>query len=299
MKIDAANQQITDYILNELENTDTTKKGWSCPWHNLTSTACPSNAITGNDYNGINILNLSLVAMARGYSSNLWAGFKQWKTKGACVKKGEKGTPVIFAKPVPSKEDENKFFFIYKVSYVWNASQVEGFTAPQSASLTLEDKVKTLANVEAFVSNTKAHIRHGEGGAYYVPSYDLINMPERKTFRNDNGHDATHGYYATLLHELTHWTGHKSRLDRLQKGVVKGSASYAFEELIAELGAAFLCQKLGITNEPRHDHVNYLASWIKALKNDKSFLIKAAAKADKAVKFMTELQGEAEKTEAA
>lgn len=275
MKIDVY-QEVTNQIIEQME---TLGNDWMMPFTHRSG--MPQNATTKAYYQGINVL---LLGMFSAFSSNEWASYKQWQSKGAQVIKGSKGTRIIFFKMLESKKKKGDFFPMIRYSTVFNAEQVEGYTPKAEAPEV--DLTTRLAAVDAYVSNTLADIREGDR-AFYRPSTDSIDMPARSQFlANDTG-TATEHYYAVLLHELTHWTGAKTRLDRLDDRSREG---YAFEELIAELGSAFNCRKLGIDCEVREDHAQYLASWLKALKGDKKFIFKASTRAQKAVEFLDGLQ---------
>ncbi|WP_052692097.1 zincin-like metallopeptidase domain-containing protein [Teredinibacter purpureus] len=151
--------------------------------------------------------------------------------------------------------------------------------------------MERIAEIEKFITQSGAVIKEDQNRASFVPSHDEINMPP-KTLFFDNGQSATENYYAVLLHELTHWTGGKSRLDREQVGHSTDEKKYAFEELIAELGSAFLCSHFRIKQHGRDDHATYIKSWLQALKNDKKFIFKAASQAQKAVDFLHGLASE-------
>ena len=171
-----------------------------------------------------------------------------------------------------------------KAYFVFNADQVDGIEKAEPT----QDEIRTnmvdvLAEVDSFMLRTKADIRTGMAQAFYNPNGDYINMPERDLFTGSETSSPTETYYSTLCHELTHWTGHAKRLDRL--GTCK-KGEYAFEELVAELGAAFLCADLGIASLPRPDHAAYIASWLKALKNDSKFIFQAASQAQKALDYV-------------
>jgi antirestriction protein ArdC len=169
---------------------------------------------------------------------------------------------------------------------VFNVEQVDGWQPPRPAA---KDPIKVLVEAERFIMAISADIRIGGDRAYYRPRTDHIQMPDRDRFTGTETIDATESYYATLLHELTHWTGHASRLDRDLSGRF-GQEGYAMEELVAELGAAFLCSDLGITNRPRPDHATYIAHWLAVLKKDTRAIFTAASKANEARRFLTGLQ---------
>jgi antirestriction protein ArdC len=226
------------------------------------------------------------------YNSPYWGTYKQWQEKGAQVRKGEKGTMVIFWKPYKvdpktTTSDSGEVVtddgrrLLLRYSTVFNADQVDNWTPPTVPVLSEEERV---ASADEFFKNTGSVVKHGGGRAFFRPSADEIHMPAFKSF-----HDAV-SYYATLGHEHVHWTGHKSRLDRILNTGRFGDEAYAMEELIAELGAAYLCATLGLANEPRPDHAQYLTSWLKVLKEDKRAVFHAASKAQAAVEFLNTLQ---------
>ena len=169
---------------------------------------------------------------------------------------------------------------------VFNAGQVDGYEV-EGIELTEAERIE---GADQWVANTGADIRHNNiGGAFYKPTADWIQVPELESFKASEHSTQVENYYSTLLHELTHWTGHPSRCKR-DLGNRFGSHDYAFEELVAEMGAAFQCALLSITNEPRADHAQYLNSWIKCLKNEPKAIFKAASLAEKAVQYIESLQ---------
>ena len=269
------------------------------PWIRGAAAGAPVNVASRKAYRGINTLMLWGAGMQ--YTSSTWGTFKQWKDKGASVRKGEKGTPVVFFKKLDvtkenaQGEQEQRQLALIRHSFVFNADQVDGYEAPEAPE-PRQDLTERLANVDRFCTNTGARIEHGGAAAFYRPSTDHIQMPPRELFTGTDTSTATESYYSTLLHELTHWTGNRHRLDRLE---LKSRKGYAFEELVAELGAAMLCQSLEITPEPRPDHAAYLASWLEALKNDDRAIFKAAAEAQKACDYLEALQAAHTNQEAA
>lgn len=287
-------QEVTDKIIAQMESL---QGGWIKPFTASAGGGMPQNASTKAYYQGINIL---MLGMFNTYSSNEWASYKQWQGKGAQVRKGEKGTPIVFFKMLEKKKKgangQAEFFPLIRYSSVFNAEQVDGYEPAKPADDEQLDLTERLALVDSYIAATQATIVGGNRGACYVPSMDHIEMPERSAFLDTECGTATEHFYSVELHELTHWTGHKDRLNRLDD---RSKHGYAFEELIAELGASFQCVRLGINSEPREDHARYLASWIKALKSDKKFIFQAAAKAQKAVEFMDALQPAVDVQEAA
>jgi len=280
-------QIITDTILETLENCGPCERPWVGP-----SLTMPINAVSGREYRGTNVVMLWVAAREAGYLESAWATFKQWSEKGATVRKGEKGTPVIWFQMLERKDaddagvDEGSSRIpCARLSWVFNVGQVDGYqTGPVR---TPEDnQVSPIAQADALIAASRAKITHQGAQAFYRPSTDEIVMPPRHLFTGTSTSSATEAYYGVALHELTHWTA-----PRLQREFGKrfGDAAYAAEELVAELGAAFLCAKLGIEAEPRADHAKYLASWIKILKGDSRAFITAASKASQASDYLLTL----------
>jgi antirestriction protein ArdC len=262
--------QIVSLMQSEGEN-------WSKPW---IAKGVPSNVVSGKAYRGFNNIWLSFNAYQNSYTSNSWATFKQWKEKGATVKKGEKAVNIFFFSTLEKEKDngEKERFGFWKYYNVFNASQVEGYQEPT----TPKNDHLGLASVDCFIANTGADITHGGDRACFVPKTDQIFMPELNDF------NSVEEYYSTILHELTHWTGHKSRLNRFELGHDK--EEYAREELVAECGAAFLCVLLGVNKAPTPSHAQYLNNWIAAIKNDYRALFTAISQAQKAVDYLDSLQ---------
>jgi antirestriction protein ArdC len=277
-------ESVTRHIATAIESGAGT---FIMPWHRWgENLAMPLNAASGRAYRGINTLLLWAAAEAGGYSSGRWATYRQWAAAGAQVRKGEKASPVLFCKtasnndsPEEEGEDNRRLGprFIARVYSLFNADQVEGAEAPQPKStLTPSERV---AAAEDFVCATGANIRHGGDRACYVSNIDQIWMPRFEQFR-----DAA-SYYSVLAHECVHWTGAKHRLDRDLAGRFGGDA-YAMEELVAELGSAFVAAHLGLTVEPRADHAAYIASWLRVLRGDARAILTASAKAQQAVDYL-------------
>ena len=262
---------------------------FTMPWHRSgCDLAAPFNVSSGRSYRGLNILTLWMSAQASGYASGQWATYRQWAAMDAQVRKGEKGTPIFFwERRQPAAADDggadtdNRPAFVAKSFTVFNAAQVTGFRAEAPNPLLESER---LERAEAFVAATGARIAEGGDCACYVPLRDTIEMPNFSQFRSSES------YYAVLAHELTHWTGAKHRLDR-QLSTRFGSEAYAMEELIAELGAAFTCVRLGIATEARRDHAPYVASWLKALRRDHRAIFTAASKAQEASDYLARITG--------
>ncbi|TLS77203.1 ArdC family protein [Photobacterium damselae] len=274
-------QIVTDRIIAALENG---VKPWACPWDKTQQCdMLPVNFKTKAQYSGVNILLLWSETVEKGYSSPYWLTYKQAAELGGNVIKGQKGTTIIYYK-LWEKENEDgteEKIPMLKSFSVFNLDQIENIEKP--AVTVNEERTKhsdfaVMANVEETIQKTGAIINHLGVRAFYSPSQDSITMPQQDRFQSSSD------YYATLLHELTHWTAHKSRLDRNLKGKF-GSKDYAFEELVAELGAAFCCADLGVFGDIQHE--SYIASWLTALQNDKKYIFKAASLASKAHQFLT------------
>jgi len=270
-------QSVTDRIISELEKGATP---WVKPWK-ADSTA-DKNVLSNKPYQGINRLLLGLSAMAGGFDNPVWGSFKQWQELGGTVRKGEKGTQIVFFKPVANKLNkvtgETETYSVLKAYWVFNVNQVEGVSM---AAPTVTDKpFNSIEAAEDRIAKTGAIISHGGDAAFYMPSADRIQMPHKSAFDNEAS------YYATLFHELTHWTGCEKRLDR-KFGKRFGDPAYAFEELVAEMGAAFLCQDYRIQGELRHS--GYIQHWLKACRDDSKAIFKAAALAQKAADHINSL----------
>ena len=284
--------QVTDTIISAIEAG---AGQWDMPWHRhgVTHTR-PMNALTGKRYRGVNVLALWAAAEARGFTTGLWGTYRQWQEKGAQVRKGEKSSLVVFFKELAvdetnteTGETERGRRLIAKASYVFNANQVDGFVASEPAAPA--NPAEVLTQIEAYVAATNARVAFGGEGAFYRPLTDTIHMPDRSRFVGSATSSATECLYSTLLHELTHWTGIKTRCDR-EFGKRFGDDAYAMEDLVAELGAAFLCADLGIANTPRPDHAAYISHWLTVLKADKKAIFTAASKAAQAVDYLDGLQ---------
>jgi len=225
-------------------------------------------------------------SMRREYKTNFYATFRQWQSLDAHVKKGEKGTPVVFYKPlVLAEDDEEKTIPLLRYSTLFNADQQEGWEAPQPE---IKTPAQIVEAVHAYFQAVGADVRHGGSRAYYRPSEDYIQMPPMASFAGTATSTATEAYYSTLGHEHVHWTGSEKRLSRIHQGHNADFERYSFEELVAEIGAAFLCAKLGVNDEPSPDHIQYIAHWRKAFEEDVKMIFKASAKAQQAVDYLDE-----------
>lgn len=270
-------QTVTNSIIEALERG---VKPWVCPWkRNGAVSGIPSNFSTGKAYTGMNIMLLWCSAAKHGFQDPRWLTYNQATEQGAQVRKGETGTTGIFYKTLEKENDAGELERIpmLKTFTVFNIEQTDGLNLDDEISPQPVTRFDPLPDVEVLFQRTGANINERGQRAYYQPSTDEIWLPERHLFT-----DAAN-FYATGLHELVHWTGAASRLDR-EKGGKFGSASYAFEELIAELGCAFLMADLGVSGEVQHE--NYIASWLKSLQNDKRYIFQAASAASKAHRFL-------------
>ncbi|MBL8688019.1 MAG: DUF1738 domain-containing protein [Rhodospirillaceae bacterium] len=280
-------QGITQSIVKAIEANP--GKG-EMPWHrDHGNNGLPSNPTTGRHYSGINVLTLWVQASERRYRTSHWATYRQWQDIGAQVQKGEKGTTVVFYKKLGGAQEEleaeinsKRPRYVMRASKVFNADQVEGYVPPEPKAKSL---VEIIASAEQLISSTGADIQHSGDRAFYHRKEDRIWMPEKERFVGTQTSDPTESYYAVLLHELTHWTGHETRLNRDLSGRF-GTESYAMEELIAEFGAAFLCADLGVTNGPRLDHAQYIANWLSVIKTDSRALFTAASTASEAATYL-------------
>jgi antirestriction protein ArdC len=287
-------QEITDQIVQQLENG---VRPWHQPWnagHMEGRVALPLRH-NGVAYRGVNVLALWMEAMAKGYAAPVWMTFKQALALGANVRKGEKGSLVVYADKIIRTEtdgktgEESEHAIPFMKGYtVFNAEQIDGLSdlyvakpAPQTPT------IQRIGRVESFFSATGAIIRHGGNRAYYSVSTDHVQMPPIESFRDAGA------YYSTLGHETTHWTRHPTRLDRDFGRKRWGDEGYAMEELVAELGAAFLSVDLELTPELRGDHASYIESWLKVLKSDNRAIFAAASHALRAADFLHGLQAAA------
>lgn len=284
-------REVTQHIVDAIEAG---APRFEMPWHCSAATGQPLNARTGQLYRGINTVSLWASAQKRGFGSGFWASYRQWQDLDAQVRKGEKASLIVFYKELAREvrnektgEIAEETYRLARASRVFNADQVDGWESPPPLQ---RGEAVAIAHADAFVASTGADIRHGGERACYRWDEDWIHIPQREWFVGSSTSSPTESYYATLLHELTHWTGHESRLDRLLRLGRFGSATYAMEELVAELGAAFLCAELSITNAPRMDHAAFIESWIAVLKRDPKAIFTAAAKANEAVTFLGSFQ---------
>jgi antirestriction protein ArdC len=277
---------VTEKVIHAIE--DAIRTGSSAPWQKpWFQNGVPTNLVSKKPYRGINVFLLSML----GYVNSYFLSFKQVQELGGSVKKGEKAIPVIFWKQMLVTEDENgnkldkpKSIPLLRYYNVFNVEQTQGIN-PKKIPEVQRRKFNPIQDAEKIVANmpNKPEIKHEQAQAYYMPSFDYINMPKHEFFKSDSE------YYSTLFHELVHSTGHESRLNRkeVSKTANFGSHDYSVEELVAEMGAVFLCNEIGI--ETTFDNsVAYLKSWLGKLKDDTTMLITASARAQKAVDYITD-----------
>jgi antirestriction protein ArdC len=275
-------QRVTDQIVKAIEEG---APSYRMPWR--TSGGFPSspiNAVTERPYRGINILVLWAIAQEKSYKSGTWATYKQWQELGAQVRKGEKSANVVFwkffDKPEESEgkeKESSKRIPMARDYWVFNSDQVEGYRKAEEIPFSKEERIE---QAEEFFRALDVKIQDGGNQALYNHAEDAVFMPPFSAIKE------AMFYYSVLSHETTHWTGAPHRLNR-DMAHRFGTEGYAMEELVAELGAAFLCSELGLPSDPRTDHAPYISSWLKALKNDKRAIFTAAAKAQEAVDWMT------------
>jgi antirestriction protein ArdC len=285
---------VTGKIIAALERGEQT---YTFPWHTVPGP--PRNAISGRAYRGINTLLLWLTGHAEGYATPLWATFNQWAERGRPVRKGEHATTVIFWNTRPGGDGRatdapqsgtsttvtatgdtdatvGRRPFLARAYAVFNAAQVHDFVTPDIPTLADNERA---AVADHFFANLPLSAHHGGEVACYRPISDTIHLPPFAAFVDANA------YYATRAHESVHATGAPHRLHRDLSGRFK-SETYAVEELVAELGAAFLCADLGLAPEPRPDHAAYIASWLKVLRGDTRAIFTAATHAQRAVDWL-------------
>ena len=281
--------RITSRIVQDLEKGVRT---WMQPW----STEHAAGRITrplranGQAYRGINIVMLWASAIEQGFAAPIWMTYRQAQELGGQVVKGAQGSLVVYADRIrrierneSTGEDESREIPFMKGYTVFNVEQIEGLPGHlygKAEPVAAGQGPERIEAAEAFFRALGADIRHGGNRAYYAHGSDHVQMPPFESF------EEAQGYYAVLAHECVHWTKHESRLDRDLGRKRWGDEGYAREELVAELGSAFLACDLGIALEPREDHAAYIASWLKVLKDDKRAIFGAASLAQAAVDYL-------------
>jgi len=258
------------------------------PWHGtIASVMMPVNAATEMPYHGVNVVALWAQAATKRYVTGYWASYAQWRKLGAQVRGGERGSLTIFYKKLETSNevDADAPRFVARASHVFNVEQVDGWEIPRRKR---PSEVETNEQIEAFVRATKADVRHGSTRACYHRQGDYIEMPDPDQFIGTPTSSPTEAYYAVKLHELIHYAGAPHRMNRTF-GKRFGDRNYAAEELVAELGAAFLCSAFAIVNAPRPDHAAYISSWLDILGRDRKAIFTAAHMAQEAVEYLRTL----------
>ena len=295
-------QTVTDKIVKAIEAG---VSEWQMPWHRPgTSFSIPKNALTNNRYRGINVLSLWIDADEKKFEHQVWATYKQFQELGAQVRGGEKASLIVkygewtpkSDKSTSHEDDEAEKRMYARPAWVFNIAQVDGVELPHPAPRI--DLTTRIAHVDAFIANTKAEFRTGGQRAFYRhPSSDgtgdFIQIPESSYFTGTTTSTPTESLYATKLHELLHWCGASHRLNR-EHGRKFGDDTYAFEEMLVEIGAATMCCALEITNEPRPDHAQYVNHWLRILKSDNRAIFTASAAASRAIDYLYGLQPQSE-----
>ena len=291
-------QEISNNIIALIESGKTGV--WTKEWDNSKNLGSfdPRNATTQKCYNGINRLILALNMMENGYTENLWVTYKQAQAQGWQVKKGSKGVTLCYYSKYEKKDKETgeeKDYFFLKSFNVFNVAQLDNYESKLDSHTELQAP-ENCALVQKIIDTTDVKFAVEQGDkAFYAPSLDCVQMPPKATFKSESS------YYATLLHELTHSTLHESRLKRGEEYRNKYAThkeQYAREELVAELGSAFLCAEIGCINETLENHANYLNHWLEVIKADKKAIFKACSDAQKATDYIMKNWAEvAEETE--
>ena len=278
-------QRITQQIIEAMEAG---AGEYRMPWNTKGSSASlPQNPVGKYQYHGINVLSLWASQQLRAFTTGRWATYRQWLSIGAQVRKGETGSPTVFYQVIMGDDDRETSVectstqgrpgrpFILKMATVFNADQVDGFH-PEHVAPPAEQRQDM---AEQVIRNSKARILWGGEKACYLPNRDEIHLPHPEDFVS------AEAYYGVAFHELVHWTGHEARCARDLSGRF-GSAAYAMEELVAELGAAFISAETGVEQHPRNDHASYISSWLTVLKSDARGIFSAASHASKAAQYI-------------
>lgn len=258
---------------------------WRMPWRRRGGSGIPKNLQSGKEYRGVNIFLLG----AQGYASPYWCTYKQCAARGGQVRKGEKSTPVIFwkvgdSKKVSPKTGKPEKFFILRYYNVFNVAQCDGLDVPGVPESGTQPTFNPIEECEKIVLayKTLPKLDHGGDRACYSPSFDRVSMPDKETF------EGPEEYYSTLFHELVHSTGHEDRLNRegIMNPIRFGSHEYSFEELVAEMGAAFLCAHAGIIDHTLDNSAAYIDNWRRKLSAEPKWLVEASGKASKAADYI-------------
>lgn len=277
----ATNQDVYSRVTSQIITAIEQGAGkYEMPWHCRDIAFSPVSINGLRPYRGINTVALWATSKERGYSSGLWGTYKNWQDIGGQVRKGEKSALVVYWGTIggsDNDESETTRTRLFCKGYsVFNLAQVDGVKLPEPKIKPIAERI---ARADRFFDALPGKVNHGFNAAFYAPSTDSIGMPDFDQFKQ------AHGYYSTLAHEYTHWTAPESRMNR-QLGKRFGDSVYAAEELIAELGSAYLCAHLQLEQEPRKDHAAYIDSWLRVLKADKRAIFTAASEAQKACDYL-------------
>jgi antirestriction protein ArdC len=281
--------RITAQIVEYLEKG---VRPWTRPWNAEHAAGRITRPLrfNGQPYSGINVLSLWMSALSQNFAAPIWMTYRQAGELNAHVRKGEKGSLVVYANAITRTEHDDKTGedvereIPYMKGYtVFNVEQIEGLPEIYYAkAVPTHDPVARIDHAEKFFGSLGATIKHGGNRAYYAQELDYVQMPPFEAFRD------AESYYATLAHELTHWTKHAQRLNRDFGRKSWGDEGYSREELVAELGSAFLCADLELHEEPREENAAYIATWLEVLKKDNRAIFAAAAHAQRAADYLNQ-----------
>lgn len=284
--------RVTEKIIADLEQG---VRPWVKPWASLHGDhVIRPLRINGEPYRGINVVLLWTAGFECGYRMPTWLTYRQAQLLGGQVRRGERGTPIVYAKPIQVDDERDgettaRHIAMLRFYTVFNVAQIEGLPLEHYAPV--EERPDIVERVGAsleLVEATKAVVRYGGDAAFYRESTDDIHLPPFRAFADGES------FAATLLHELLHWTKHGKRLARDFGRKRWGDEGYAMEELVAELGSALLCADLGVTPEIREDHAAYITSWLKVLRGDKRAIFSAAGYAQRAIDYLYDLHQQAQ-----
>lgn len=290
-------QTVTDQIVAMLEAGVVP---WRSPILGRSTAGHPKNLNTGKAYRGVNVFLLAFTAYAKGYGSSYWLTFNQAKERGGNVRKGEKSSLVVFWKQYETTDKDSGDpvrIPVFRYYNVFNAEQIDGIEIPDSVKYTPLDfhPIDEAEKIVAGYAGAPTITNDGGDQAFYRPATDSVHMPDKTRFAT------VEEYYSTLFHELSHSTGHGSRLDRQDgmKPAPFGSADYGKEELVAEMSAAFLCSHARIHPTVIANQAAYLDGWLKVIKADKKLVIAAAGQAQRSADWIRGERGQQAQTPAA
>ncbi len=281
--------RITAQIVEHLEKG---VRPWIRPWNAEHAAGRITRPLrhNGQPYSGINVLSLWMSALSQNFAAPIWMTYRQATEMNAHVRKGEKGSLVVYANAITrtehdetTGEDTEHEIPDMKGYTVFNVEQIEGLPEIYYAkAVSTHDPIARIDHAETFFGSLGATIRHGGNRAYYAQELDYVQMPPFEAFRD------AESYYGTLAHELTHWTKREQRLNRDFGRKRFGDEGYASEELVAELGSAFVCADLELHQEPREENAAYIATWLEVLRNDNRAIFAAAAHAQRAADYLNQ-----------